>query len=253
MRKGFEASFVMDEGNLVGVNFGSDFCAEHEWGISDIRSAFGIESDKIGLDALRVRSVPGDSEFRWIKLNGGEGFIFDDDYSVISAIQSNKSSVLEFHGDNDVLSAAWSGNDFAVIASDEDGKRNLKTIFDAINARDAAILVAGSNNPFGNGGLTILIASKIPAEVVKGWRDRDLEARNIREEWNEEAGTLEEDLRAAGRGWFSLFRRIIRSEDGVLRTWLNPMEQRHNNAGWFSVEDLRQWINGKGPIPIQEK
>jgi hypothetical protein len=31
--------------------------------------------------------------------------------------------------------------------------------------------------------------------------------------------------------------------------WLNPMDQQDNNYGWFTVEELEQWIQGKGPIP----
>lgn len=38
-----------------------------------------------------------------------------------------------------------------------------------------------------------------------------------------------------------------------LRYWLNPMEQRHNNSGYFTVEELEQWIENKGPIPKKEE
>jgi hypothetical protein len=31
--------------------------------------------------------------------------------------------------------------------------------------------------------------------------------------------------------------------------WLNPRKQDKVNYGWFTVEQLEQWIEGKGPIP----
>ena len=30
--------------------------------------------------------------------------------------------------------------------------------------------------------------------------------------------------------------------------WLNPADQDKNNAGWFTVEELDQWIAGTGPV-----
>jgi hypothetical protein len=35
--------------------------------------------------------------------------------------------------------------------------------------------------------------------------------------------------------------------------WLNPTDQQKNNYGWFTVEELEQWIEGKGPIPMKKK
>jgi hypothetical protein len=28
------------------------------------------------------------------------------------------------------------------------------------------------------------------------------------------------------------------------------MEQGQNNYGWFTIDDLREWADGKGKIPI---
>jgi hypothetical protein len=35
--------------------------------------------------------------------------------------------------------------------------------------------------------------------------------------------------------------------------FLNPMRQQENNFGWFTVEELEQWMEGKGPIPGKKK
>ena len=31
--------------------------------------------------------------------------------------------------------------------------------------------------------------------------------------------------------------------------WLNPHNQQHVNFGWYTVEEIEQWLDEKGPIP----
>jgi hypothetical protein len=35
--------------------------------------------------------------------------------------------------------------------------------------------------------------------------------------------------------------------------WLNPYHQQEVNYGWYTVEELEQWLEGKGPIPMTAK
>jgi hypothetical protein len=48
---------------------------------------------------------------------------------------------------------------------------------------------------------------------------------------------------------------IKSTKDGEIRTdydviyFLNPCHQDHNNHGWFTVEQLMEWTEGRGPIP----
>lgn len=30
--------------------------------------------------------------------------------------------------------------------------------------------------------------------------------------------------------------------------WLNPMHQDRYNSGWFTVEELDEWLEGRGPV-----
>lgn len=30
--------------------------------------------------------------------------------------------------------------------------------------------------------------------------------------------------------------------------WLNPMNQKKYNHGWFTIEELQQWAKDNGPI-----
>src|SRR3546814_19195425 len=35
--------------------------------------------------------------------------------------------------------------------------------------------------------------------------------------------------------------------------FLNPAQQDKNNHGWYTVEELEQWLDGKGPVPTRSE
>lgn len=39
-----------------------------------------------------------------------------------------------------------------------------------------------------------------------------------------------------------------KNEEGVWRFWLNPSQQHIYEAGWFTLEELKQWANDEGPV-----
>jgi len=58
-------------------------------------------------------------------------------------------------------------------------------------------------------------------------------------------------LKSAGRSWFALRAAWIRDKSASKHPvwfWLNPQEQDRYEAGWFTVEDLLQWTENKGPV-----
>lgn len=61
---------------------------------------------------------------------------------------------------------------------------------------------------------------------------------------------LVDRLRRAGKRWFYLGvehgeAKEIRS---IVHYWLNPRDQHLNNSGWFTEQELLDWIDGKGPV-----
>ena len=71
---------------------------------------------------------------------------------------------------------------------------------------------------------------------------------------------IEKRLKKAGKSWFALSPKKLNKEDMEKHKtkfsvifWLNPTEQRIVNYGWFTVEELRMWIKGKGPIVKQDE
>ncbi len=63
----------------------------------------------------------------------------------------------------------------------------------------------------------------------------------------------------AKKGYYALqpmwASKIKSTKDGEIKTqypvvfFLNPINQNECNFGWFTVEQLLDWIDGKGPIP----
>ncbi|MDE2344076.1 MAG: hypothetical protein KGL63_11935 [Betaproteobacteria bacterium] len=124
--------------------------------------------------------------------------------------------------------------------------------------------------PLHRGGLAIVIASRIqPADLDRlreQDEDRDLldatfKATGLPARFAERRGTdplFGPNAKLAYFGirptWSREFieRRkadpVARPTEDDLTVWLNPMEQRHHNFGWFSVDALRRWFDGEGPV-----
>jgi len=57
MRRGYDSEFLTsDNGEIVGINFGADHCAEHEWGIKGIKQSFKL-NDEETIFGINKRSV----------------------------------------------------------------------------------------------------------------------------------------------------------------------------------------------------
>jgi len=244
MRRGSEPKFVAD----IGVDLSADFTAEHEWGIKGLQQAFGITNELsiYGLEKRIIRNVP--DTLGWISGDTDkghtEGFFF-------TPYDRDGAQILKHYGGElttwrNTLAAAWSDGDFAVVSSDKSEQEKLRTIFERILAKDAAIFLAGGG-AFQNAGLKIAIASKLPKETLEMWETSDRDAHEIRQEV--EASGIEKELASANCRYFAL---SPRRKDGKLIFWLNPMEQQRNNFGWFDLDALRQWAKGTGPIPMQK-
>ena len=114
---------------------------------------------------------------------------------------------------------------------------------------------------FENAGLQIVIASQIPADGEEMLRSTQVDVFNLKK--SAAATGISDRLKEAECRYYALspkwkkdFNVVVRDdEDERLKTahdivfWLNPMEQQQNNSGWYTVEQLDEWIKGTGPIP----
>jgi hypothetical protein len=235
MRKGYNNEFLDFGLELLGLNFGADYCAEHEWGIKEIRRKFGITDSGIGLSKRKITILPKDLE--WVKTKKFEGFWVKtwcdakiEDYNISPGKE---------------LYTAWCGSDFGAFSSNPKEIVKLREIFEAIQKLDATIWLGGGG-AFQNAGFVICIASRLPKEVVDNWEAKDKEEEQLQKDFD--ATGIEEKLKKAGKGYFALAPK--RKKDGSLKFWLNPEKQNIYRAGWVTLEDLELWIQDKGPILI---
>lgn len=86
----------------------------------------------------------------------------------------------------------------------------------------------------------------MPKKVVKEFSAADKESHEI--EKFVAKSKIRELLKEKHKGYFALS--PSRSADGTMTFWLNPYDQDKVNYGWFTLEQLRQWADDKGPIPM---
>ena len=275
MRNGsHDASILEHEGEFIGVNLGWDFTAEHEWGIKDLTRDFGImgtsrnksvfnrlgvkAKDVVGVEARQVNDIPCG-----LSLVIKDDFTYliymrswDDKYDITDETPKKElDRILSAYGDRGLVTA-WDGKSFGIRVSGKENRANLKALYAAFQEGDVMIAFIGAGGPFGNNGLCLFIIPECPDFVVDGYRDADIDMLDLRDA--AEATGIEKRLKDAGRRHYALTPSwaggIKSTKDGEIKTkhpviyWLNPIEQDKYNSGYMTVEDLEDWIEGKGKI-----
>jgi hypothetical protein len=256
MRKVYDPKIVEKDGRVIGLSFGADFCAEHEWGIKEIFKKFGISNSvsELGEDRYKVSKIPETLE--WVEENGLTGIVF-----LPSKTEMERFSAKQLISySSKTIEAAWDSESFAFccLASDTNMVRKLKEIFDHLRAKDAIICLSGGTALFENSGLSILISSKIPQDIKDSWKNKHLQDKAIEKEWKKLTPGLLKKLKKSNKNWFFLGGEkgsggLMRDKNGRLLAWLNPMEQNTYNYGYFSPKDLYDWAEDKGPIMMKKE
>jgi len=286
MKKANNEEFLFDDNkNLIGVSLGSNFYTEHEKGIEDIKYEFGIRQEEdarswlsfakvligqggpvFGIEKRAIKKVPeylvtfdstitGDSEdsskeFKQDITTIGMGYSYQSPEKNIEYL--GKLIQHEHYYTSKELYGWWSWREFMFSSPRKD---YMKEIFEAFTNKDIAMWF-GSNpsNPFGGATLVIAIKSKIPEDILKAMYDGDENYYNLLKEV-EKTG-IKDKLKAAGKTYYALSPKRPSDKDANnskhnIIFWLNPSEQKENNYGWYTVEELEAWVEDKGPIPIK--
>lgn len=250
MRRAYDSEILMVGETFIGINLGADYTAEHERGIGDIRSALGIPSDLTirKLQGIKGRTITKFDPKRFFFEKGKTHTCLTFEEPFLGKLSGWKNCELESSPKE--LATAWSWSNFGIVVVNNYAHL-LEELYEAFKCCDVAISLGGSTNPFQNGGLSIVIASKFPKEANDSLKAQDEDRRRLVRAVD--ATGIVKRLKAAKKEYSALSPRWKDEKKKEVMFWLNPYEQRENKCGWFTVKDLDLWIQGKGKIPMKRK
>jgi hypothetical protein len=272
MRRGSDPKWVyLPNGDLAGIAMGSDFCAEHEWGVAPMRQQLRCDETKDGIERRQVTVVPKELQrFSGVAPHPSDKRKKGTEYEALFLYPTETyyRKPVEWVADRELyrydekrgVCCAWDEKTFGIVAYGEKDKKNLDLLWDAFQRKDIAFYPQVGVFHMG-GGLILCIVSKVPEKDVKAMLEADLDHKRLLEAAKQTG--IEDDLKAAGKKWIALsprWSKEIRSTvNGEVKTkypviyWLNPYHQDQHNHGWWTVEVLQQWAKNEGPVMMTEK
>ncbi len=256
-----ETKIMRNGDTMWGICLGADYAAEHEYGIRYLLQKVNIDPDGI---CVIGRSMTSPISLHKTKGSNTKAYYLEDDGKPVKKKMSgtvlgtrdmkysdviNRAPLYQLSSE---LSGAWSQSDFVAVAWSDDAKIILDDLDKAFLSGNITIwLGGGGDNPFSRNNLIIAITDRIPAEGAEQINETDLERQKLQDAAKQTG--IEEYLIAAFDGkswfkkpWYALTPRW--SEDNTVVFYLNPTSQDKYNSGWFSVDELKQWAEGEGPV-----
>jgi hypothetical protein len=256
-----ESKLLRDENDAIyGVVLAGDYTAEQENGIIPLQWRLGIEAtgpfetnktpapvaDRIhagGFVASRFKN------HRIVRDNGQ--FLTTSD-----KVAEFPSLLLSRRYEECVVTGAFDDQHFAIGLYGDQAAEIANNLQEGFEQGDIAVWLGGTPNPYSRGGLAIARASQVPTD----WRQRYDELVRERAEVARlatETGIIERIHAAAGSrheghlGYFALT--AVRPMKDSLTSYpvmflQNPRDQKWNASGYYTVEELDLWIEGKGPV-----
>ena len=272
MKAGMKSQWIELEGKFVGISLGADFCAEHEWGIGELKHLMGMDGAKRMYDrgptkytqphGVARRKITKHDAVQFYEHEGRAALICEsrwwhesfassiEKFGIVKAMQECLPHDLRHR---DGLRTAWSEGDFGLAGSGADAAK-IKELAAEFEKDNIAIWIGGKKLPaFENGGLIICIADRIPAKHLEMLRSSDAAVEELHGA-SEATGVIKR-LDAAKKGYYACspsWRNSGKKSAHPVMYWLNPTQQDENNFGWFTVEELDQWIAGTGPVPMKK-
>jgi hypothetical protein len=278
MRNSPKTGFIKldDETTVAGIILTADYCSEHEWGIKRMQRRFGIDTTTIK-EQVENGALVTDIKLGYERLTNKEAAfsVFENTkYIYLCVMDTYMAMKLEemedkkertkflnrnlpiYLEEKDGLIGAWDESTFMVrMAKNKENRVIVDSFLKAEESNSLAIYIGKPETPaFSNGGLMIVNTSVLPEEVIDRIANEDQEYLNLMQ--TVASIGIEEKLAKAECKYYALSPRVISAEKAEelgtryhVEFWLNPMDQRNNDFGWVTVEDLEDWISGTGKIP----
>lgn len=284
LRRGYHNGWLLDnDGQCYGLNLGIDpSYPDHKLGIDDILHQFGVDQNKSAFGIYRhcATALPKDDyALRYY----GSPIVYKEIIKRPNQTWKVKDAILVYsrHGAEEMSKAikgekfplslgppfsknvrtnpylkaglltAWDFQHFGVHVRNPKQIANLKFLYESMLRLDLAIWLGNLNGAVGFDGLNIAVPSKVPVDILKKIRAQDVDAHNMRMAAAET--DVERHLRSSGKQWATLKPKWTKSCLNMETAysvvfWLSPVDRSSYNAGIFTVEDLLQWAEDKGPV-----
>lgn len=264
-----EVGFLFDNEQLMGFSMGFDFCAQHENGQPWLVEQLGLPNveHQDGLKTRTATQVPAklrlfhfehrarDKRFKKsmpAALLCLSRYTDDDIPAVELARQLSLSFPFEFSDKtwykpdvHDVVSS-WSEREgFGILVRGQKNVERLQELKEAFERCDIAFGKGGALG-FLRAAPALVIASRVPPEQAAKIAENDRAHRVLQEAAH--ATGIYERLKSAGLGYYALSPAWYSEEGSELLFYLNPQNQRMYDGGWFTLDELNDWIAGKGPV-----
>ena len=210
-----------------------------------------VSAFKIGVPSLFGKKLMG-ADRRRMSLNQGVSYGVYHNVAHLSFSGSRSAKWLDHlikdsaaeldRGHTDPVTY-WGESEFLIVSKDHAA---VSAIEKFITSGDAMMTL--STEGLGV-GLIIHSISNLPAEVRTGMVliDESHDRLDVAVKKQDAAGMLNKH----GLKYFALSPRWSNDEKEI-KYWLNPYDQKQNNAGWYTFDELKLWTEGKGPIPIKD-
>lgn len=177
---------IIDNDKFIGIALGYDYCAEHEWGIKDLRELCGMPEasrKNMGVKNRTITKVPQlvfieetHKKVNFAILYTGNRWHTEEENKqylphelknyvedLIWGEKWNKEHP-STRGDKDNISTAWDGGSFGIAVMGDKEVGYLKELKEAIEKKNLSIAVADlrTRNPFAGSSLCLLITDRIP-------------------------------------------------------------------------------------------
>jgi hypothetical protein len=254
MRRTFKPTWIINKKDeLVGINLGADYCAEHEFGISYLKTILGInDREPEGITSRQITVCDSSNLFYFSdkasKKKTGKSYLLIDKSYMIQDYSNMKNIPQDLITKSLTdLTSAWDKSSFGLIARTKEDRLKLETLYNAIINKKVAIWLGGSG-PFKNAGLIIAIIDKVDQEDLDTMLSSDLDCSNLKK--IDTSLNIKETLMKANKSCL-LTPRWKTPETKTsypIYYWVMPGNTKDYNYGLFTIEELEEWIEDRGPI-----
>lgn len=293
MRKASQDNgLIVDNDKFLGIALGYDYCAEHEWGIKDLKYLCGIpdaSKKNMGVANRTITVVPPlifkettekKRKFailytgnRWHTDEENEKYLPHELKNYVEDLIWNEKWNKEHpdtRGDKDNIITAWDGGSFGVAVMGDKEVEYLKELQTAIQEKRLTIAIANLRvkNPFAGSSLCLMITDRIPQETLDAMYHGDKEYFD-REDYEEKIGMKKLIAQKGNKNGYQNLHYFMacspkwidyNNEEGTLDEqkkkwntkydilyWINYSDN-DSNYGWYSVEEIREWLEGEKPL-----